>query len=60
MKLRVLAPFAVFLLAACGGTADNSPEAICRATIRCTQDKGLAVPGGVEPVRPSNNGGSLY
>ena len=23
-----------------------------QATLRCLQDKGLAVPGGVEPVRP--------
>jgi hypothetical protein len=96
MKLRVLAPFAAFLLAACAGGGDNSPEAVCRrqayddpavratrlqmmqvpsanlglqgqlqyqlrqATMRCLQDKGLAVPGGVEPVRPPSNGGSLF
>jgi len=25
-----------------------------QATLRCLQDKGLAVPGGVEPVKPAN------
>ncbi|HWA79113.1 MAG TPA: hypothetical protein VG848_02270 [Acetobacteraceae bacterium] len=25
-----------------------------QATLRCLQDKGLAVPGGVEPVQPAN------
>ncbi|HTU53266.1 MAG TPA: hypothetical protein VMF62_04775 [Acetobacteraceae bacterium] len=89
MKLRLLAPIAALLLAACSGGGDNSPEAVCRrqayndpqvhalriqmmqipsaslgsqgqlqyllnqATLRCLQDKGLAVPGGVEPVRPA-------
>ena len=89
MKLRVLAPFAAVLLAACA-TTDNSPQAVCRrqayndpqvnalrirmmqspsvnlgsngqlqyllqqATLRCLQDKGLAVPGGVEPVIPTD------
>ncbi|HUC16942.1 MAG TPA: hypothetical protein VMA37_04545 [Acetobacteraceae bacterium] len=25
-----------------------------QATLRCLQDKGVAVPGGVEPVQPAN------